>query len=55
MMNIPLLLELFLLSCAAGILLAMAVPERYAPAVLAWTASISSAVILIVGGIGLFT
>ncbi len=54
-MNIPILLELFLLSCAAGILLAMAVPERYAPAVLAWTASISSAVILIAGGIGLFT
>ncbi len=54
-MNIPLLLELFLLSCATGVLLAMAVPERYAPAVLAWTASLSSAVILIAGGIGLFT
>ncbi len=54
-MNIPILIELFLLSCAAGILLAMAVPERSAPAVLAWTASISSIIILIAGGIGLFT
>ncbi|HDZ76410.1 MAG TPA: hypothetical protein ENH42_03265 [Desulfobacteraceae bacterium] len=55
MMDMALLFELFLLSCAAGIVLAMAVPERMAPSVLAWTASISSAIILVAGGIGLFT
>ncbi|VAW41683.1 Hydrogenase-4 component B [hydrothermal vent metagenome] len=55
MMDTVLLLELFLLSCAAGIVLAMTVPERSAPFILAWTASISSAIILIAGGIGLFT
>ncbi len=54
-MDITILLELFLIACAAGILLALTVPERNAPAVLAWTASISSALILIAGGIGLFT
>ncbi len=54
-MDITLLLELFLLSCAAGIVLAMTVPERMATSVLAWTASISAAIILVAGGIGLFT
>ena len=55
MMDMALLFELFILSCAAGIVLTMAVPERSAPSVLAWIASISSAIILIAGGIGLFT
>ncbi len=55
MMHISILLELFLLSCAVGILLALVVPERSAPVVLAWIASISSIVILIASGIGLFT